>query len=73
MHAARALIQRSKALNGGMSREIRGNLKAVAKWRKGDGVEQAGLGPKEAPSTIQSIHEEAVHCRLPVSHAPAAG
>ena len=64
-HAARTLIQRSKALNGGMSRELRGNLKTVAKWRKGDGVEQGGLGPKQGPSTAHSIHEEAAIVAFP--------
>ena len=75
-HAVRALIQRSKALNGGMSRELCGNLKTVAKWRKGDGVEQAGLGPKQAPSTAHRIHEEAAivafpsHTLLPLDDGP---
>jgi len=35
-HAVRALIQRSKASNAALSRELGINVKTVAKWRKRD-------------------------------------
>ena len=59
-HAVRALIQRSKASNAALSRELGINVKTVAKWRKRDSVQDAAMGPKEANSTVLSIEEEAV-------------
>ena len=59
-HAVRALIQRSKASNAALSRELGINVKTVAKWRKRDGVQDAMMGPKEPHSTVLSIKEEAV-------------
>ncbi len=59
-HAIRALIQRSKASNAALSRELGINVKTVAKWRKRDTVEDAAMGPREAHSTVLSIEEEAV-------------
>ena len=59
-HAIRALIQRSKASNAALSRELGINVKTVAKWRKRDGVDDARMGPKQAHSTVLSIEEEAV-------------
>lgn len=59
-HAVRALIQRSKASNAALSRELGINVKTVAKWRKRDGVQDAAMGPKEVHSTVLSIEEEAV-------------
>ncbi|HHH89286.1 MAG TPA: IS481 family transposase [Aliiroseovarius sp.] len=59
-HAVRALIQRSKASNAALSRELGINVKTVAKWRKRDSVQDAAMGPKEAHSTVLSIEEEAV-------------
>ena len=47
-HAIQALIQRSKASNAALSRELGINVKTVAK------------GPKQAHSTVLSIEEEAV-------------
>ena len=44
-HAVRALIQRSNASNAALSRELGINVKAVAKWRKRDSVEDAAMGP----------------------------
>jgi len=54
-HAVRALIQRSKASNAALSRELGINVKTVAKWRKRDSVQDAAMGPKEAHSTVLSI------------------
>lgn len=59
-HAVRTLIQRSRASNAALSRELGINIKTVAKWRKRDGVRDAQMGPKEAHSTVLSIAEEAV-------------
>ena len=59
-HAVRALIQRSQASNAALSRELGINVKTVAKWRKRDGVEDAGMGPKQAHSTVLSLEEEAI-------------
>jgi len=59
-HAIRALIQRSRALNAALSRELGINVKTVAKWRKRDRVDDVRMGPKEAHSTVLSIEEEAV-------------
>src|SRR6056297_3257623 len=59
-HAVRALIQRSKASNVALSRELGLNAKTVAKWRKRDSVEDAAMGPKQVHSTVLSIEEEAV-------------
>ncbi len=59
-HAVRALIQRSKASNAALSRELGINVKTVAKWRKRDSVQDAAMGPKQAHSTVLSIEEEAV-------------
>ena len=59
-HAVRALIQRSKASNAALSRQLGINVKTVAKWRKRDRVQDAVMGPKEAHSTVLSIEEEAV-------------
>ena len=59
-HAVRALIQRSKATNAALSRELGIHVKTVAKWRKRDSVQDAAMGPKEAHSTVLSIEEEAV-------------
>ena len=59
-HAVRALIQRSKASNAALSRELGINVKTVAKWRKRDSVQDAAMGPKEVRSTVLSIEEEAV-------------
>ena len=50
-HAIRAHIQRSKASNAALSRELGINVKTVAKWRKRDSVQDAAMGPKEAHST----------------------
>ncbi len=38
-HAIRALIQRSKASNAALSRELGMNVKTVAKWRKRERVD----------------------------------
>lgn len=59
-HAVRALIQRSKASNAALSRELDVNVKTVAEWRKRDDVQDAAMGPKEAHSTVLGIEEEAV-------------
>ena len=59
-HAVRALIQRSKASNAALSRELGINVKTVAKWRRRDGVEEAGMGPKQVRSTVLSLEEEAI-------------
>lgn len=59
-HAVRAFIQRSKASNAALSRELGVNVKTVAKWRKRDHVSDAQMGPKEVQSTVLSIEEEAV-------------
>lgn len=59
-HAVRALIQRSKASNAALSRELGINVKTVAKWRKSGHVVDAQMGPKEVRSTVLSIEEEAV-------------
>jgi len=59
-HAIRALIQRSRASNAALSRELGINVKTVAKWRKRDRVDDVQMGPKEAHSTVLSIEEEAV-------------
>ena len=59
-HAIRALIQRSQDSNAALSRELRINVKTVAKWRKRDRVEDTRMGPKRAHSTVLSIEEEAV-------------
>ncbi|WP_150297369.1 IS481 family transposase, partial [Salipiger aestuarii] len=59
-HAVRAFIQRSKASNASLSRELGLNVKTVAKWRKRESVQDAAMGPKEVHSTVLSIEEEAV-------------
>jgi transposase InsO family protein len=59
-HAVRALIQRSKASNAALSRELGINVKTVAKWRKRDHVADTQMGPKEIHSSVLSIEEEAV-------------
>lgn len=59
-YAVRALIQRSKASNAALSRELGVNVKTVAEWRKRDGVQDAAMEPKEVHSTVLSIEEEAV-------------
>ena len=59
-HAVRALIQRSKASNAALSRELGINVKTVAKWRKRNYVADAQMGPKEVHSTVLSLEEEAV-------------
>lgn len=59
-HAIRALIQRSKASNAALSRQLGVNVKTVAKWRKRNTVEDARMGPKEVRSTVLTAEEEAV-------------
>jgi transposase InsO family protein len=59
-HAVRALIQRSKASNAALSRELGINVKTVAKWRKRDHIHDAAMGPKDVHSTVLSTEEEAV-------------
>ena len=49
-HAIRTLIQRSKASNAALSRELGINVKTVAKWRKRDGVQDAALPLRPAQS-----------------------
>lgn len=56
-YAVRALIQRSKASNTALSRELGINVKTVAKWRKRDRAQDAPMGPKEAHSTVLLIEE----------------
>lgn len=58
-YAIRALIQRSRASNAALSRELGINVKTVAKWRKRDRVEDTQMGPKKAHSTVLSIEKEA--------------
>ncbi|UWQ35433.1 IS481 family transposase (plasmid) [Leisingera sp. M527] len=58
-HSIRALIQRSKASNAALSRDLGINVKTVAKWRKRERVEDARMGPKVARSTALSLEEEA--------------
>ena len=57
-HAVRALIQRSKASNAALSRELGINVKTVAKWRRRDSVEYAAMGPKVVRSTVLTAEEE---------------
>ncbi len=58
-HAVRAFIQRSKASNAALSRELGINVKTVVKWRKRNHVHDAAMGPKAVRSTVLSIEEEA--------------
>jgi transposase-like protein len=59
-HAFRAAIQRSQASLAELSRELGINPKTVAKWRKGQTVEDRKTGPREPRSTVLSEEEEAM-------------
>ena len=59
-HAIRATIQRSQATTAALSRELGINIKTVAKWRKGETLEDRKTGPTAPSSTVLSASEEAM-------------
>lgn len=59
-YVIRAAIQGSQATNAALSRELGINVKAVAKWRKRETLEDRKTGPTEPSSTVLSTDEEAM-------------
>src|SRR5690625_2650958 len=74
----RAAIRRSEASIAELSRQLGGNPKRVAKWRKRATVEDLTTGPKTPPSTVLSEAEEAMivafrrYSLLPLADCPYA-